>query len=494
MEFKEIKSKLKKTKYYNLYKSLKSKNLSKISFSKIKNRLTFDYSKGNILKKEKRDQLTKFFDKMPKTSNIIKISNIINLQELKKLKDKIKNNSLISKKLSNQFLEKIKFKSFINDLYSSKINTLKKNSSFIFQKLNSKSNSINSTSKNKSKSRKTNLSFNSISSIFKKYNFDSLKPFYNRFVPKDKNSTVKLSEDYFLVIHFSDHVLTVSKILSENNLNKIDQVVNINIPTSIIGDYKVENKEELRNIIQDIIGLFEIANKPIILLLSSGFFTIKSFDDGELVVFSENNPKLLSKSPFLPDDTLIQYSRVSGNKLSSYHRVVYINKTILDTWIEVISQLESPIAGVTCSSAHLVEELTNKYGGLTVLCDIELSYVTVYIEKENCELNTIKLPFGTSIYISEDSELALQFFQRLEKSIFSILKKFNYKKPKSIYLIGQGFDKLNHKNLELISKFKEYPQDIFNNFKLDKKIDKETINSNTSNFIKLSSITQIANK
>ena len=128
------------------------------------------------------------------------------------------------------------------------------------------------------------------------------------------------------------------------------------------------------------------------------------------------------------------------------------------------------------------------------MCDIELSYVTVYIEKENCELNTVKLPFGTSIYISEDSELALQFFQRLEKSIFSILKKFKYKKPKSIYLIGQGFDKLNHKNLELISKFKEYPQDIFNTFNLDKEIDKETINNNISNFIKLSSITQIANK
>ena len=141
-----------------------------------------------------------------------------------------------------------------------------------------------------------------------------------------------------------------------------------------------------------------------------------------------------------------------------------------------------------------MEELTNKYGALTVLCDIELSYTTVYIEMENCELNTIKLPFGTSIYISEDSELALQFFQRLEKSILSILKKLKYKKPNSIYLIGQGFDKLNIKSLELIGKFKEYPKEIFNKFELDKKIDPETINNNTSNFIRLSSITQIANK
>lgn len=481
MDFKEIKSKLKKTKYYEIYKNLKNKNFSTISLSKIKNRLNLNYSKSNILKKEKRDQLTKIFDKIPKTSNII------NLPELKKLKENIKINSLFGKKLSNKFTGKIKLKSFIKDLYSSKINTFKKKLYLLFKKINTKS-------KNKSKSQKTNLSFDFLPSDFKNYNLDSLKLFYNKFFPKDKESNIKASEDCFLVIHFADHILTVSKILSQDNLNKIEQIVNINIPTAIIGDYKVENKEELKNIFQDIIGLFDITNKPIILLLSSGFFTIKSFDDGELVVFSENNPKLLSKSPFLPDDTLIQYSRVSGNKLSSYHRVVYINKTILDSWIEVISQLENPIAGVTCSSAHLVEELTNQFGGLTVLCDIELSYVTVYIEKENCELNTVKLPFGTSIYISEDSELALQFFQRLEKSIFSILKKFKYKKPKSIYLIGQGFDKLNHKNLELISKFKEYPQDIFNNFNLDKEIDKETINNNISNFIKLSSITQIANK
>lgn len=487
MVFKEIKSKLKKTNYYNVFKYLKSKDFSKISLSKIKNILTLEFSKGNILKKEKRDQLTKFFDKIPKSSEIIKTGKIVNLPKLTKIKDKIKVNNFIGKKLSNKFIEKIKFKSLINDIYSSKINSLKTKSSFIFEKLNLKS-------KNKSKSSKTNLSFNSFSSIFKNYDLDSLKPIYNRFFPKAKESNIKAAEDYFLVIHFADHILTVSKVLSQDNLNTIDQIVNINIPTAIIGDYKVENKDELKNILQDIIGLFEITNKPIILLLSSGFFTINSFDDGELVVFSENNPKLLSKSPFLPDDTLIQYSRVSGNKLSSYHRVVYVNKSILDTWIEVISQLENPIAGVTCSCVHLVEELTNQYGGLTVLCDIELSYVTVYIEKENCELNTIKLPFGASIYISEDSEFALQFFQRLEKSIFSILKKFKYKKPKSIYLIGQGFDKLNHKNLELISKFKEYPQDLFNNFNLDKKIDKETINNNTSNFIKLSSITQIANK
>ena len=477
MKFKEIKSKLKKTKYYDFYKNLKDKNF--LFTSLFKSNLNTKTNLNN--KKVKRVKLIKFFGIIPKNNNILSIP------ELSRLKKNIKLVSLFNRQLSNKFIQKIKLKSSIKKIYYSRINSIKNNSSLFLSKLKFKGNKKSNIIQKKAASE-------SLTSIFKNSNLETLKNFYKKLIPINKESIRKSSNDHFLVIHYSDHILTVSKVLSDNNLNKIDQIININIPTAIVGDYKVENTDELKNILRDIIELFEIQDNPVLLLLSSGFFTINSFDDGELVVFSENNPQLLSKSPFLPDDTLIQYSRVSGNKLTSFHRVVYVNKTILDTWIEVLSQLENPIAGVTCSSIHLVEELTNKYGGLNVLCDIESSYTTVYIERENCELNTIKLPFGTSIYTSEDSELALQFFQRLEKSIFSILKKFKYKKPNSIYVIGQGFDKLNIKNLELLTKFKEYPQDIFNKFDLNKDIDQETISNNSSNLIRLSSIIQMVNK
>ena len=43
-------------------------------------------------------------------------------------------------------------------------------------------------------------------------------------------------------------------------------------------------------------------------------------------------------------------------------------------------------------------------------------------------------------------------------------------------------------------KFKEFPIEIFNKYKLNKDIDKETIQNNISNIIKLTSIAQIANK
>ncbi len=318
--------------------------------------------------------------------------------------------------------------------------------------------------------------------------------FFNKYLSKPNNFKEKLLDDSFVIIHFSDHILTIAKVSINESINSVDQLLSINVPTDIIGDYKVENKNELSNILKDVISLYEINKNPIVLLLSSTFFTIKSFDDGELVVFSENNPELLSKSPYLPDDTLMQHTRVSGNKLSSYHRVVYINKSVLDSWIEVLSMLENPLAGVTCSCIHLVEEITNTYGGLTVLCDIELNSTVIYLEKSNCEFNAVKLPFGSSIYISDDENTRKQFFVRLENSINSIIEKYKYKSPKSIYLIGQGFDKLNSTDLSSFKNFREFPLDIFNKYKLSKDIDKETRQNNISNIIKVTSITQVLNK
>ena len=35
-----------------------------------------------------------------------------------------------------------------------------------------------------------------------------------------------------------------------------------------------------------------------------------------MVVFSDEDPLILAKSPFLPDNTLVQYKRVSGDKTS----------------------------------------------------------------------------------------------------------------------------------------------------------------------------------
>ena len=484
-----------------------------MKFIKFKNKINRKSFK-EFYRKFTIDSIKKSYLNKLEIKNIKKIRNFLNITFFK-------NQKLLKNDQKRKVL-KSKKRAYFNELFNSsieggsllgvprKLNQLKNNIDIkyilkngINQKLKLLSNKKISLYSNyfkifKSKIKNKISAKSKIISSIKNENKLTLPPqinkFFNKYLSKPNNSQEKVFDDAFVIIHFSDHVLTVAKVSTNQTINSVDQLLSINVPTDIIGDFKVENQKELANILQDVISLYEIKSNPIILLLSSTFFTIKSFDDGELVVFSENNPQLLSKSPYLPDDTLMQHARVSGNKLSSYHRVVYINKSVLDSWIEVLSTLENPLAGVTCSCIHLVEEITIKYGGLTVLCDIELNSTVIYLENSNCEFNAVKLPFGAAIYISEDENTSKQFFVRLENSINSILEKFNYKFPKSIYLIGQGFDKLNTTTLSSFDKFKEFPTNIFNKYELNKDIDKETIQNNISNIMKLTSITQVLNK
>ena len=320
-----------------------------------------------------------------------------------------------------------------------------------------------------------------------------LKELVLKYFPKAENIDNK-STNFFVVIHYSEHKLTISKILFDKKVFSIEDLISINIPTAIVGDFKVENKSDLLNILGDIFALFDISSKPVMLLLGSSFFTIKSFDDSELVSFSEDNPQLLSKSPYLPDDTLIQYSRSTGNKLTSYHRVVYSNKKIMDSWIEVLSDLGQPLVGVTCSCIHLIEAITKKFKKLSILCDVDMGSTYIYIENENCELNSFKLPFGASNYISTDKKISEQFFERLHNSISLIVKKFGYTITNEILLIGEGIDKLEIDNLDLDQKFKKFPDEIFMNYQVNKNIDKSLILENKSNLIKMASVTEIINK
>ena len=322
---------------------------------------------------------------------------------------------------------------------------------------------------------------------------NDLKELFIKYFPKAENKYNK-SNNFFVVIHYAEHKLSISKILFDTNEFIVEDLISINIPTAIVGDFKVENKSDLLNILVDIFSLFDISSRPVILLLGSSFFTIKSFDDSELVSFSEDNPQLLSKSPYLPDDTLIQYSRSSGNKLTSYHRVVYSNKKVMDTWIEVLSDLGQPLAGVTCSCIHLIEAITKKFKKLCILCDVDMSSTYIYIEKENCELNTFKLPFGASNYISTDKKISEQFFERLHNSISSIVKKSGYTITNEIFLIGEGIEKLEIDNLVLDQKFKKFPEEIFMKYKINKNIDKSLVLENKSNLIKMTALAEIINK
>ncbi|MDA9704178.1 hypothetical protein N9U76_01935, partial [Prochlorococcus sp. AH-736-L19] len=263
--------------------------------------------------------------------------------------------------------------------------------------------------------------------------------------------------------------------------NIIKDIVNINIPGDLIGDYKVEKIPEVKRIIDDVINIFGLKNPPIILFLSSSFFTARTFSDSELVVFSEEDPTILSKSPFLPDKTLVQYKRVNGDKKSSYHRVIYANKEAIDSWMNVITLSGSKIATVTCGPLHLIEKISNiSEKDINILCDIGDNSSTIYLIRKECELITTRLPFGSSIYITGKESLNNELFSRIDSSIKKVLLENNLEFNSEVYICGNGIDKMlsiNNHLKEGFIKISNNNYEIDNDKELDLELNQSLLNS-----------------
>ena len=297
---------------------------------------------------------------------------------------------------------------------------------------------------------------------------DQIQNLFKRIYVKNinKNSSQKITFSIKLIgISYVDNVLSILYLERLNKKNIIKDIVNINIPGDLIGDYKVEKIPEVKRIIDDVINIFGLKNPPIILFLSSPFFTARTFSDSELVVFSEEDPIILSKSPFLPDKTLVQYKRVNGDKNSSYHRIIYANKEVIDSWMNVITLSGSKIVTVTCGPLHLIEKLSDiSDEDINILCDIGNNSTTIYLIRKECELITTKLPFGSSIYITGKESLNNEFFSRLDKSIKKVLLDNNLKFDSEVYINGNGIDKMLSINNNLKEGFIKITN---NNFKVD---------------------------
>tara|TARA_Y100001968_G_scaffold236747_1_gene220041 strand:+ start:282 stop:1487 length:1206 start_codon:yes stop_codon:yes gene_type:complete len=274
----------------------------------------------------------------------------------------------------------------------------------------------------------------------------------------------------FIGIHYSEHILTIAHINKYKDSKIIKNQVKINISTDLVGDYKVENIEEIKRVIEDVIEVFGLKDPPIILLLGSSYFTTKTFSDNELIVFSDNDPIIMSKSPYLPINTSIQYQRVSGDKLSSYHIVVYAEKNAIQSWMNVLASLNNPVVALTNGAINLIDQITSKSNDVfSYLCDIEDSSTTIYIKKKNCGLKSIRLPYGTSLYKSTDEKIQNQYFNRLEESINKIIERTDESKSNQnkIYLTGTGLDGLlGNKNRSIYS-FDRLSNLKYNEYKID---------------------------
>jgi len=440
-------------------------------------------------------------------SNFIKILNKYSLlknsflKDLRLRKQKVKSiwsktNALKNKKLKND--KKIdKFQKFFSDIdftkynffnkfkieFSKKISNKKSKASEKGKSLDKIKNLYKKTFKKNSlekykispeifknffKTTSSKIDFKNFEKLLDKYSSLKITKYIKAFYKDNlKKTNYKGQKSFdFLGIYYANNKLTITHLQRINNLNIIKDFVQINTPTDLIGEYKIEKATEVTRIINDVINIFELNYPPIILFLSSSFFTTRSFNDSELVVFSDEDPLILSKSPFLPDETLIQYKRVNGDKNTSYHRVIYANKDVIDSWINVVSLTGCDIATVTCPAIHTIEKITNKSKEvISVLCDIEDFITTVYVIRKNCELFSSRLPFGSSFYITGQDSLNDQFFSRLKSSVKSIISDSNFKFDDNIFLSGNGLDKMLSKNNIISEGFLKVPR---NKFKFEK--------------------------
>ena len=90
------------------------------------------------------------------------------------------------------------------------------------------------------------------------------------------------------------------------------------------------------------------------------------------------------------------------------------------------------------------------------MIDIEATSTTLLIGVNFEHLTSHKLPFGYSLYISDDLKKSRKnYFDRIMNSVDLILEETNDKKPQNIFVMGPGLDELIKKDESLPSGFKK---------------------------------------
>ena len=103
----------------------------------------------------------------------------------------------------------------------------------------------------------------------------------------------------------------------------------------------------------------------------------------------------------------------------------------------------------------------------------------MFISKNNCQLLSTKLPFGTSYYITDKESLNGQFFSRLKNSVKLITSDNKLEFDDNIYLTGNGLDKMLSKNNALSDGFSNTSK---NKFKFEKQKESNLYSESILNF------------
>ena len=415
------------------------KLIIKKNFAKISKFL----NKSLFVKKSTNSFFNKI-SKLEKYQNIIEKFSQFNKEEIKKKKSNKKRLSKKEKRFSliNKFLKSKKYQKL-------KKITLLNTSNFKNNKLKIKNN-FSKFYKYIILKKQTYLE---ILDKLKSHNILNLKS-----IKEEKISKNKFDQKIGVIFYGDHNLIFLSLLINLNNKVTIDGVTEIPIPGNVIGDSIVEDTNELANIALDSINLLELNTSPLLVVLSSSFFNIHTFKASDLKQISQSDNKVQSKSPYLPVNTVVDFLRMSDPKISdSLIRTIYSNKDFINGWTNTLEIINLPVIGLVPAAPSIFDSITEIIiEENTILIDIESSSTTVLIGSKLADLSSHKLPFGSSLYISNNSqETSINYFDRVLKSILLIMNDEEKQLPSNIFVMGSGLDKLVNKNINLPSGFKK---------------------------------------
>jgi len=321
--------------------------------------------------------------------------------------------------------------------------------------LNSEIKNIVNTLINKNYNLKLNKNFLNKYNLFEK--LVSHKLFYINRNKKPKKINNKYSQKIGIIFYSDHNLILLNSTINHNNQINISGVAEMPIPTSVIGDALVEDSNELANILLDSINLLDLYDAPLLVTLSSSFFNIHTFLVSDLKQISESDSTVKAKSPYLPSNTIIDFLRISDKKLSDgLIRTTYSKKDLINSWTDTLQIIDQPLIGLIPAAPHIFDSITSKIlEDTTFLIDIESSITTLLIGSKFAELESHKLPFGYSLYISDNlKESNKNYFERVLNSIELLINDSNHKLPENIFVMGSGLDKLINKQAPLPNRFK----------------------------------------
>ncbi len=386
---------------------------------------------------------------------------------MKKKQSSVKKN--LFARFSNNFLKSKKYKRLIKLIKDYKLREFTSNKLNKFKDSFSLVDKIRKAKIQKAANKKIKKNFYDFSLLEKIKNSESYiyltkKISDLKIIDVNLKSRINRKNDKFTqkigVLFYVDHKLIIASLdINLRNQIKINSLTEIPIPGNVIGDSLVEDTNELANIALDSINLLDLSTSPLLVILSSSYFTIHSFASSDLKQISLNDNKVQSKSPFLSANTIVDFCKYSNdNSLNSdeYVRTVYANKELINSWTNTLEIIDLPIIGLVPASPHIFDAISNNLKEeLSILIDIESNVTNLLIGTHSAKLTSHKLPFGSSLYISNDSKKSLNnYFERVINSINLLLEESDYSLPNNIYVMGHGLDELTVNNSLLPDKFK----------------------------------------